>query len=384
MIRERTALEKRNKSMEESYYIYRTTWAEDWPQFWKATYLRDLFRERIQNKFEIFSLFYPLIGIAISFVIAIVVAIFSKKFLIGALAFVVLALLVVLSYSIFFMVLAHRVKTLNILIGHFYTKYGRKVMKGLYKKYGPDDLPPQPERYYNLNDDDEEEEEEEEKTVEEGGEPIEEAEKTEATDAAPAATDGIDLRLVKRDSSDTIPSSGDIIDDDNNPSGEAECEDAGDSSGKSEQILSEEAEGDEAVTAIDAESPTSTADDTDLSVQETYEDVRDEDVPDDFFVTDELETETIFGEDDQDKVPENSELTLADLFDDFSDEDYREESEEDIIEEKEENIVEETEETEELTENEEGGEENSRLFPEGYNPTIAELRAALRALSSYN
>lgn len=415
MIRERTALEKRNKSMEESYYIYRTTWAEDWPQFCELTFFRDLFRERIQNKFEIFYLFYPLVGIAISFIISIAAAIISKNFFIGMIVFAALVVIVVLVYSIYFSVLTHRVNKLNGLIGHFYTKYGRKTMKALYQKYRPDELPPQPERYYNLNEEDE---------IAEGGntDDAETEEKEEPT--ADAATDGIDLRLVKRGgSSDNVSDSGDVITNNNNIP-ETEKDEEGDSSGKSEQTLSEEAdEADsnaetyvEAVTVIDAELPTSTADDTDLSVQETYEDIRDEDVPNDFFVTDESETEKIFGEDDQDKVPENSELTLADIFDDFSDEDYREESEEDIIvEETEETdeelakedtvdenvetagpetIDEETveeeydaeaeEETEELTENEEGGEENSRLFPEGYNPTIAELRAALRALSSYN
>ena len=434
MIRERTALERRNKSMEESYYIYRTTWAEDWPQFCELTFFRDLFRERIQNRFEIFSLFYPMVGIAVSIVISIIVAIISKNFFIGVAAFAALAVIIVIVYSIYFAILSQRVKKLNNLIGHFYTKYGRNVMKDLYKKYGPDELPPQPERYYNLDEDQYGEDE----TLEGEDEQDDAAEEEAGATETPAATEGIDLRLKQHDD---VSTAGDVVVDNICSPGEAEKDEEGDRTRKPESPISEEAEGDEAedvfieaVSVIDADLPSGLDDELvdnnrdQYIIQETVETVPDEDVPEDIGVIDESEIELIFSEDEQEEDEENSNLTLADLFDDFSDEDYKEDMEDVDVEEEakstDEDLVEETskesedietideklfegeqeeieteelaeeeaeaeteeteEETEELTENEEGGEENSRLFPEGYNPTIAELRAALRALSSYN
>lgn len=416
MVRERTALEKRNKSMEESYYIYRTTWAEDWPQFCEVTFFRDLFKERVQNKFEIFSLFYPIIAVVLSLIIAIIAAIATKKFFVGLVVFVALALIVMMAYSVYFQVLKNRVKKLNKLIGHFYTKYGRNIMKDLYKKYRPDELPPQPERYYNLDEDQFDDNEIEGSKQDDAEEDTTEAtEPTEATDT-PAATEGIDLRLKQHD--DVSTTGDDVINSSCSP-GEAEEDEEGDSSGKSEQILSEEAEGDEAdsnaetyveaVTVIDA----GPSDDTDPQLQRPSETLHDDVISDDDAVDDKSEIEAIFGkEDEQEEASEDQKLTLADIFDDFSDEsdeDYREEvedeaddteiavdedttdetveDEEDTETTDEETVEEELDEaeteedTDEFAETEEGGEEN-RLFPEGYNPTIAELRAALRALMS--
>lgn len=338
MISAKKSLQKREEELKAIYGRYATPWAEDWPNYVKITFTRDLFKERIQNKNQIFFLFYPMIGIIIAAIISLIIGIASKS-LVWLPVFVILTVLIAVVYNSYFYFLEMKVRHMNQIIGHYYSKYGRHSLKELYKKYRADELPPEPEKFYEMDTNwfYEDEMRDEDIALAKEGKRDGEPEKTEAEYA-------FDLRLVggddQNDSGDNAPSVADNSSDADDAGDSTETDPEGSDSGEPESAIPEETEEEsrrnnevEAVTVIDADLPEPEPDDWDYSEEETLQDVLEEDGDDIEQIIDELNDWP-----DGEELSEDSETFVDDLYDEL--EDYKPDEEE-FVDEEPEIIVEE-------------------------------------------
>lgn len=362
MISARKALQQREEELRNIYGRYATKWAEDWPNYVKITFTRDLFNERIKNKFMIFSLFYPVIAFIIAAVISAIIGIASKSILWFPIL-VVLTILIIAAYNGYFYILGLKVDKMNQIIGHYYSKYGRKKLKELYKKYRAEELPPEPEKYYEMDANwfyEDELGEEDINAFIKGGncddEPEPEPEQTPEDEKAAYA---FDLRLVGGDGQDdsvddasaTVDSGSDTDIDREAPEKEQESCD----SGEPEQTLQEETEGRdraeevEAVNVIDVDLPAEATeeseepDESEESEESEESDDWDNPVPnetevlsDDDLSSSEDDLELIFSdyanEDDGEELREDQETFVGDLCEELEDYEVEEEPEVEVEE----------------------------------------------------
>lgn len=414
MQREIKAIKRREAEMSRQYGIYATCWEEDWPMYYALKSNLAFYREKFKNKFEIFETFKFVITFICAIAVFIVIACATKNiavFLAGLFGSILAILL--WFYLYYFVFVKNQIRNLQKIIGAFYIKYDRRVLKSYLTKYKQDERPPKPisalfsEDYfsYDLPDTNEDvgiehptpkkaekkvkQEKEHEAIVVEEEKPDDKEEK---------AVSGIDLRLVgNSDKPGSDPVEPDISD-----SLIRTEEEVFSDSGKPEPTVREESsEGsvDEPVEEPQLSADAITVCDNAETAQTVYLG------PDDH-IEDEEEIDLIFSdyrEDTEDDLAEKDSLTSSqwlkfyENLDDTEDE-PKEEPEEEDNEKSEEKTEAETETSEE--EFADGAEEESedetqdtddspaeekgseRLFAEGYIPTTEELLAAIRSLRS--
>ena len=334
------SLQRREEELRRMYGRYATEWPEDWPDYVKITFTRDLFRERIRNKHQIFFLFYPTIGVIVAIIISIIVGVVTKSIAWLPVLLILIALIVVV-YNAYFYFLQKQVDHMNQIIGEYYNKYGRNVLKNLYKKYRANELPPEPERYPEMDscfcDCEPEKTDAKVKEGESNDGSEEQAKNGEEAEYA------FDLRLVggddQNDSGDNAQFAADDSSDADDAGESTETNPEGSDSGEPEPAIPEETEEEsrrnyefEAVAVIDADlpEPEQATDDRDNPERETIQTIPEADVltPDDT-IEDEDDINLIINEINDwpngEELSADSETFVDDLYDEL--EDYKEDEE---------------------------------------------------------